>query len=265
LAQAEADGVKFAEAKGAHSLADLRAMTWQKLIEPVPAAGGSDGPGAGFRFSPIIDGYLQPMAIRQTIQRGMQNDVPTLTGANLGELGGLGPAAPVTAESFRAQAQKRYGEMANEFLKLYPAESDEQARASQAASARDQSLVSMYLWARERGKTAKTPAYLYLWDHTLPGPDAARFGAFHTSEVPYVLNTLYMSDRPFSDADWKIADKLSSYWANFAKNGDPNGGSLPEWAPAGTAHEIMELGDKLAPIPVADADRFAFFEKFLSR
>ena len=36
LAEAEADGQKFAEAKGAKSLAELRAMSWQKLIEPVP-------------------------------------------------------------------------------------------------------------------------------------------------------------------------------------------------------------------------------------
>ena len=44
----------------------------------------------------------------------------------------------------------------------------------------------------------------------LPGPDAAKYGAFHTSEVPYVLNTLSMSDRPFTDVDCRIADTLSS-------------------------------------------------------
>ncbi len=254
LAEAEAEGAKFAEAKGAKSLAELRAMSWDKLTG-----------GGGFRFSPIVDGYLQPMAVRETIQKGLQNDVPTLTGANLGELGGLGPSAPATAESFRAQAQRRYGDTADEFLKLYPAGNDEQARASQAASARDQALVSMYLWARERATTAKTPAYLYLWDHTLPGPDAARFGAFHTSEVPYVMNTLSMSDRPFTEADHKIAEMMSSYWVNFVKSGDPNGKGLPKWAPAGADHEIMEVGDKTAPIPAADAERFAFFEKALSR
>ncbi len=265
LAQAEADGQSFAKAKGANSLADLRALSWQKLMEPVPPPADGHGQASMFRFGPIVDGYLQPISIRETIQKGLQNDVPTLTGANLGELGGLGPAAPVTAESFRAQAQKRYGDRADEFLKLYPADNDEEARASQVASAHDQSLVSMYLWARERAKTARTAAYLYLWDHTLPGPDAQRFGAFHTSEVPYVMNTLSMSDRPFTDADHKIADRLSSYWSNFAKTGDPNGSGLPEWAPAGATHEIMELGDKNAPIPPADPARFAFFESVLTR
>jgi hypothetical protein len=56
-----------------------------------------------------------------------------------------------------------------------------------------------------------------------------------------------MSDWPFVDADYKIGDMLSSYSTSSA------------------AHEIMELGDKNAPIPPADPERFAFFEKVLSR
>jgi len=98
----------------------------------------------------------------------------------------------------------------------------------------------------------------------MPGPDAARFGAFHTSEVPYVLNTLYMSDRAFSDADRRIADTMSSYWANFAASGDPNGKGLPEWRAIDDEPQIMEVGDKMEPIPVAGSPaKFAFWKKYL--
>ena len=34
--------------------------------------------------------------------------------------------------------------------------------------------------------------------------------AFHTSEVPYVMNALAMSECPFTDQDRRIADMLSS-------------------------------------------------------
>ncbi len=63
-----------------------------------------------------------------------------------------------------------------------------------------------------------------------------------------MLNTLYMSDRPFTDKDRAIADMMSGYWANFATSGDPNGKGLPAWAPVGAEHVVMELGDKTAAV-----------------
>jgi carboxylesterase type B len=177
------------------------------------------------------------------------------------------PHPAVTLDAFRKQVQTRYGERAAGFLELYAAGSDEAARVASNASSRDQARVGTYLWAVQRGKTSKSKTFTYFWDHVLPGPDAAQYGAFHTSEVPYVLNTLAQSDRPFTDADRHIAEKLSSYWANFAAHGDPNGKGLPHWPAAGGKPEVtMEVGDVFAPIPVADsAEKLQFLTAFLLR
>jgi para-nitrobenzyl esterase len=260
MGEAETQGTEFAEAKGAKSVADLRAMSWEKLLQPLPGNGTPR-----LFFAPVPDGYYLPAPALEVIEQGTENDVVTLTGVNKDELGGFGPPqGPVTAESFTKQAWQRYGEAADEFLKLYPAKTDEEAKVSQKESTRDQALVAMYLWAEVRAKSAKTNTYEYMWDHALPGPDAARFGAFHTSEVPYVLDTLYMSGRPFTSEDRKIADMMSSYWANFAASGDPNGKGLPEWRPIGDERKIMEVGERTKPIAVAGSDRkFEFFKKWL--
>ena len=262
LSSAEAKGEKFAEAKGAHSLAELRLMSWQKLMEPVTTTAVQ----GGFRFAPIVDGYVLPAPFMSVIAEGKQNDVVTLTGSALGELGGIsGPQKPVTLSEFQARARQRFGDAADEFLKLYPATTDEEAQSAQKQSAVDQSLVAQYLWAQVRSKTAKTKVYEYLWDHTLPGPNSTKLGAFHSSELPYTFDNLHASDRPFTEDDRRIAELMSSYWANFCATGDPNGKGLPAWPAVDEKPQVMELGDKTQPIPLADSPaKIGFFKKFIT-
>jgi para-nitrobenzyl esterase len=57
LADAEGSGQNFGEAKGAPMLKDLRAMSWLKLIEPLPSADGGRG-ASGLMYSPIVDKYV---------------------------------------------------------------------------------------------------------------------------------------------------------------------------------------------------------------
>ena len=126
--------------------------------------------------------------------------------------------------------------------------------------------MAQYLWARLRARTAKTKVYEYLWDHALPGPDAAKYGAFHSSELPYTLNNLRTSDRPFTEDDRRIAAMMSSYWANFCATGDPNGEGLPLWPAVDDKPQVMEVGDKTQPVPLADSPaKIRFFEELLTK
>ena len=192
--------------------------------------------------------------------------MPVLTGTNRDE-SGASPQPSVTAAAFKRQSEQRYGDRAADFLKLYPAGSDDEARAAANASARDIARVTTSLWAAARAKTATSQTFTYFWDHTLPGPDAAQYGAFHTSEVPYVMNALAQSDRPFTADDRKIADSMSSYWANFAANGDPNGKGLPHWPSVAKAPgHTMNVGDTFSPVPLAgSADKLQLVQQLLRR
>jgi len=237
LLVSEQEGIRFAQARNAHSLAELRAMQWTDLFASVP-----NGP----RFGPVIDGYVVP-------GKGFVNDVPTMAGSNADE-NGASPSPNITAAQFKEQAQ-RYGDLSVEFLRAYPASTDDQAKASANEAARDRQRVAMHEWAAARAGGAKNTAYLYFYNHVLPGPDSAQYGAFHTSEVPYVLNSLARSNRPFTGADRKLAEMLSAYWANFAANGDPNGKGLPHWPSVGEQPRmVMEIGDRCQPIAAAGTD-----------
>jgi carboxylesterase type B len=53
---------------------------------------------------------------------------------------------------------------------------------------------------------------------------------------------------------------MSSYWANFAERGDPNGSGLPPWPRfAESTQQVMRFGDETAAGPVPDADKLAFW------
>jgi para-nitrobenzyl esterase len=258
LSDAEKDGVKFAELKGAHSLSELRSMSWKDLMAPPATTGGVLAP-----FRPIIDGYFLTEDETAAFGQGTQNDVPTITGYNANEI--INPPHPeISAADFIKQAHQTYGEKADQFLKLYPASSDKQAAASQVQSAQDMVRTSAYLWAVRRNKSSKTKVFTYYWDHPMPGPDTEKFGAFHTSEIPYFFNTLDRSDRPWQPADKTISETLSSYWVNFASTGDPNGKGLATWLPVDNESNMtMEIGDKYGAIPVSSKGGFEFFRDFL--
>jgi hypothetical protein len=96
------------------------------------------------------------------------------------------------------------------------------------------------------------------------GGGGARGGAaLGPGGTPSVMNpNLKSVDRPWQPIDRKLADTVSSYWANFASKGDPNGRGLPAW-PAYDATSDVTLGsnDTIGPHPRPDGNRLDFFER----
>src|SRR5689334_6575226 len=83
LAKAEEGGSKFAAEVGAQSLAALRALTSQQILEPA-TKGGFASIG---RFPISIDGYFLPGDALAIYESGKQAHVPLLAGWNSEELG----------------------------------------------------------------------------------------------------------------------------------------------------------------------------------
>jgi carboxylesterase type B len=52
-----------------------------------------------------------------------------------------------------------------------------------------------------------------------------QYGAFHGGEIVYAYNNLAILHRPWEAVDHQLAETMSGYWVNFARTGDPNGGS----------------------------------------
>jgi para-nitrobenzyl esterase len=259
LADREQAGVKWAESKGAHSLADLRALSAEDVLK---AAGAGVPP----QNQPVADGYVLPLPGAAP----SVGEVPLVVGMVADDIGvgamGRGPAGKPTVASYEDAAKKKYGDQADQFLKLYPVKSDDDVAGMLKVAGRDQARVSIDLWSANQ-VTVSGKVYTYFFDRVIPWPEHPEFGAFHTSEVPYVFENLALSGHPTEPADQKVSDAVSAYWMNFATSGDPNGKSLAKWpAYNAGAHTTMELGDKMGPMPeAATPERIAFQLAYLQQ
>ncbi|MCX8475949.1 MAG: carboxylesterase family protein [Sphingomonas sp.] len=287
LKQAETAGLRFVEARGTRSLAALRALPWQELMEGSNAADPEVDTGTAARpplFRPAIDGWVVPRTYSETLAAGAQNAVFYLAGNNLDESGAVPetafdqlrtnpparrpgmPNTNVTLAGYEAWARGKFGALADDFLRLYPAATDMGAARASNAAIRDNSRVSTWLWARDWSRTVKQPVYTYFWTRALAGPSQKLRGAFHGSELMYMFDSLHANDLPWTDEDRKVADIMSSYLANYVATGDPNGAGLPQWPAYDPAKpQVMEVGDGFGPMPIAASpERLDFWQRYFA-
>jgi para-nitrobenzyl esterase len=241
-------GVPSAEAVGqflqgglmAPDIAVMRAMDGQDITNKAAKAG----------FFPlgVVDGVVLPEQPTDMFSEGKQAKVPVLAGFNQGEirsLMSLAPKPPASAEDYEKTIRERYGDLADAFLKLYPA-ADYQAAI--IATPRD----ALYGWTSERmvrlATKAGQPGYLYFWDHGYPAMDSANLHAFHASELPFVFGVFdpqlpNWPQIPDTAEQHALSDAMLDYWSSFARDGKPVAKAAPAWTAYGTTKSYMHFTD----------------------
>lgn len=256
-------GEKIATAIGAADLPALRAMDAETLTVEATKAG----------FSPqgTIDGWSLTAQVVDVFDRGQQVQVPLLAGFNSGEVRSQGFVAKDLPDeaTYEAKIKQGYGDLAPEFLRLYPA-SD--IRESTLATLRD----AIYGWATERMVRKQTqagqPSYLYIFDHCYPAAKERGLCGFHASELPYVFGFVgpdaMLPDnwpRPAGKVEQAMSEAMMDYWVGFIRDGVPGGANRPIWPAYAESEAYMHFADK----PVADFDplpgMFEMQEELVSR
>ena len=241
---AEESGQKLAAALHAPDLAALRAMDAGKLTEAAAAEG----------FAPwvTVDGHLVPHQLVDIFDKGEQAPVPLLAGFNSGEIRSLrilAPQPPASAAEYEGIIRDRYGDLADDFLHLYPSSNLEQ---SILATTRD----ALYGWTAQelvRKQTAiDQPAYLYFFDHGYPAADAAGLRGFHASELPYVFGNFEGTPPlwpkvPETSRERRLSDAMIDYWTSFARSGKPVAKGQPDWPAFGSNMAYMAFEDTPQP------------------
>jgi len=259
-------GINFAASRNVSTIAQLRQLPPSALVVPFHPPGADP---SAFNFAPTLDYYAIPNKYIYTLEHGPSNDVPIITG-NTRDESGVQYNLNTTVSQYIQTLNTTYGEaFAARFLKLYPASTDTEAGIAETQIFIDINRASSYLFGNLWQLTAKSPIYTYFWDHAPPGQNR---GAYHESEINYVLDNLYGTNLPWQDVDYEIAEKMIGYWANFIKTGNPNfgnsyrgNGTLPSWfASTPYANLTQRLGEAFEPIQVAEPARLALIQEYFS-
>jgi para-nitrobenzyl esterase len=258
-AESEQNGVRFAEAVHAPSLAALRALSATELLE---MSGRQGLP----RFGANVDGYFLPKSPADIYAAGQQAHVPLLAGWNSEESSwrALTPQPP-NPDSARAVLARVFSDRASEAAQYYPAADTAQATQSLTDLAGDRFIAySTWKWLETHSATTGEPVYRYLYARPRPGSR----GAVHSAEIEYALgnlatNTVYA----WTPDDQQVSATMQSYFANFITTGDPNGAGLPKW-PVGAASANgdvqrlrIDVESRAEPEPRA---RYRFLEEFFT-
>jgi para-nitrobenzyl esterase len=204
-------------ASAADPITCLRGLPADQIIGWAPSAETQ----MNLSWTPVIEGEggVLPEHPDALIARGAFNRGEVLIGTNKNEAGLFNPIPLVSASALRSSVSEQFGAANTDaILALYP----------EAASDPYQAQVSlmtdvMFRCAARKLARALSAAgqavYLYSFEQ-----DAA----WHADEMGYV----------FGDGNYALAlttivpalqDAMQSYWTNFARGGDPNGGTQPLW------------------------------------
>jgi para-nitrobenzyl esterase len=254
LADREVKDAEWVASTGATSLAQLRAMPTQTVLDAV-----AKKQGAG--FPPDVDGKVLTEAVDDTYAAGRQAHVPLLAGWNSDE-GSFFAAHGMTAEQWKTMATGLFKDRSAEFLKLYPGDTDAQALRSAIDYGSDSFIaLGTWRWLEAHRKTGDAPVYRYHFElAALPSKFHLGTFAFHSDDIEYVFGTL--DTRPGETVrpeDRKLSDQMMTYWTNFAKTGDPNGGDLPKWPKYNDAdYPLIHLNTEITSGPDTLRARYEF-------
>ncbi len=223
----------------ANDLEALDTINYMDLVEAgnnaIAHISGPRTPGSPtmFGFAPSVDNVTLLQQPFSPSFADISKEIPLMIGSTLNELRRTAYGEKdLTMEQAKERLSKEYGEEADRYIELF-AEAYPDFTPQDLLSIDNVFRPNTIRTADQRAMDTTAPVYVYFlaWKSQV---DNASKGSFHGLDIPLAFNNV--DQRPDwtgnTEEAWKLADKMSSAWINFAKTGNPNvKGVLPEWEP----------------------------------
>jgi para-nitrobenzyl esterase len=218
--------------------------------------------------APVVDGDLLPTYPIDRFQRGGSHRVPLIIGTNKDEASLFrllrSPIMPVTPDAVNAMLRdvaaghpEMSAERIAEITSAYP--DLNKARGALAMST-DAAFRMPAHWVAD-GHAEHSPTWMYRFDYATPMLRAARVGAGHATELPYVFGnfgtinrdpTFWLGGRK---AATEVSGRMMRRWLAFATHGVPAAlDGSKHWPPYRLADRATLLIDSVDRL-VEDPDR----------
>tara|TARA_R110002020_G_scaffold420556_2_gene629689 strand:- start:222 stop:1061 length:840 start_codon:yes stop_codon:yes gene_type:complete len=228
---AETIGINFAkrygiEGTGKDALDQLRALSVDEILD-----GGQENDSTGARTysGPILDGKMVVKTAETAYQSARQAKVPLMIGSSSAEIGG----GFITSSQTKEELFSQFGELEAEARAAYDPNGDKEFNEVLTKFTTD------WGWGEPARMTARAfaeenePVFVWQFGYVPPAArERSPYGAGHGSETSFVFNTLnarWGAQGEATEEEKELARIMNTYWANFAKTGNPNGNNLPEW------------------------------------
>ena len=229
---------------------DLQRLPMQQLLDAIPAPNrggerggrGRGGPGAGFNAAPVVDGKSLPRNVFDPTATDISANVPLLIGSTETEVTwnvNTDYTPPVDDAALRERIRKtlRSADDAqiDGVIAIY-------RKDRPKASNLDLALIletdaspfrsGTDTQAERKAALGKAPVYVYRFQWYSP-VSGGRLRAMHCMDIPFVFENVDISQSVVGDGPDRsaLADKMSSAWVAFARNGNPNHKGLAKWDP----------------------------------
>jgi para-nitrobenzyl esterase len=244
------------------SAQDLRGIDNESLLQASMTTGWDTGRGLI-----TVDGWVLPEPPLRTFAAGQQAKVPVLVGSLANEGIELLPLnADLSAEQFDQFLLGAFGASAETVKAAYAQELAQSPGIAQHRIGDDMFMALSMRWWAGFQDAINVPAYLYFMDYVPPAfhiymfdqpdlnlPGGARSaGAYHSGDLAYVFNNVGQTGDFWVADDFLMAERISNYWTQFAKTGDPNVAGEPVWRPySRQTHNTMLLNVAGEQVPGA--------------
>jgi|TARA_B100002003_G_scaffold251814_1_gene297808 para-nitrobenzyl esterase len=258
LQQEESMGVKLAEllqiANDDRALINMRGKSPAEIL----AAAGTFA--ATHSFNVNIDGTILPDRPARMLRQGNHNRVDLMIGSNANEWS-MYVKDELTYDELLDDIAVNYKQDAEQ-LKALLHPDDAKVAMDQLYTSSEMLCTSKYIATRMSEKNQNV--YHYHFTRIRPGAGGEKLKAYHGAEIPYVFDN-HDSWLPTDSVDVELTEFMISFWAEFAKTGDPNNDDLPIWPALGPAKNYLEFGNRLLIGRNLAKDVCAIMERRLDR